>query len=94
MTQQNASRVDGDSDIVDARAIFRAALVHTHITRTDMKELESAAGRFCMLMRQAGNSPERTLIDAKAVIDETIDGHDATVAELAIRNCIEHYFRR
>ena len=93
MNQRETHSVDGDMDIVEARAQFRAAIVHTHTTRTGIGEVDAAAGRFCMLMRQAGHTPQRTLIDAKAVIEETIDGHDAILAERAITRCIEHYFR-
>lgn len=93
MSDQNAQAVDGDVGIVEARAQFRAALLHTHVTRGGMPELEATAGRFCMLMRLAGHTPQRTLIDAKTVIEETIDGDDATLATAAVSRCIEHYFK-
>ena len=93
MNQHEAQSLDGDIGIVEARAQFRAALVHTHTTRMGIGDVDVAAGRFCMLMRQAGHTPQRTLIDAKAVIEETIDGDDAILAERAITRCIEHYFR-
>ena len=80
-------------DVSETREQFRTALRHTHKTRLDVADVEVAVGRFCEAMRGAGQSPERTLIDAKAVIEETIDGHDLTLAELAVKRCIEHYFR-
>ena len=81
------------TDIEETRELFRNALRHSHTTRRDVADVEVAVGRFCAAMRGAGQTPERTLIDAKAVIEETIDGHDLTLAELAVRRCIEHYFR-
>jgi hypothetical protein len=92
MNEQEMHSVDGDISMEGARARLRAALVHTHTTRTDMDEVEAAAGDFCRLHRLAGHSPERALLDAKAVIEETIDGHDATVAERAVTRCIERFF--
>jgi hypothetical protein len=58
-----------------------------------MAHVEATVAELCKLHRLAGHSPEHTLVDAKAVIEETIDGHDATLAERAVSHCIEHYFR-
>ncbi|MEO7455863.1 MAG: hypothetical protein ABIY52_06350 [Gemmatimonadaceae bacterium] len=92
MTTQETHAVQSDDDVVAARDKFRAALSYSHATRGGIAELEASAATFCLLMRQAGHTPERTVIDAKAVIEETIDGHDATLAERAVSRCIEHYF--
>ena len=80
-------------DISEARRRFRDALMHTHATRNDAGEVEAAAAGFCRVLRIAGEPPERALVSAKAVIEETIDGDDALLAERAISRCIEFYFR-
>jgi hypothetical protein len=33
------------------------------------------------------------LRDAKRVIEDVIDGEDATMAERAVLSCIQHYYR-
>jgi hypothetical protein len=33
------------------------------------------------------------LVDAKRVIEQTIDGDDVPIAERAVESCIRHYYR-
>ena len=72
---------------------FRQALLRSHHSRAFLGEVESAAAHFCRSLKQEGVPPERMLIDAKRVIQETIDGDDAPVAERAVESCIRHYYR-
>jgi hypothetical protein len=76
-----------------AREEFHNALVESHRRRSSIGDLEAAAARFCRALRAQGATPERTLIDAKQVIELAIDGHDVQVAERAVLSCIQHYFR-
>jgi hypothetical protein len=77
----------------DAEELFRSALLRSHRTHGFIGEVESAAAQFCREMRRQGHPPERMLRDAKRVIEETIDGDDAPVAERAVLSCIQHYYR-
>jgi hypothetical protein len=72
---------------------FREALLRSHRSREYLGELESAAAHFCRALRQQGVAPERTLIEAKRVIEDVIDGDDVPVAERAVESCIRHYYR-
>jgi hypothetical protein len=73
--------------------LFRQALLRSHRSREFLGEVEAAAAHFCRALRQRGVAPERMLIDAKRVIEETIDGDDVVVAERAVESCIRHYYR-
>jgi hypothetical protein len=77
----------------DAESNFRRALLRSHRTREFVGEMESAAAQFCREARMNGYPPERMLRDAKRVIEDVIDGHDATMAERAVLSCIQHYYR-
>ena len=72
---------------------FHDALIQAHRSHGYVGEMESAAAQFCRERRRQGHSPERTLRDAKRVIEQAIDGDDASVAELAVVTCIKHYYR-
>ena len=72
---------------------FRQALLRSHRSREFLGEVEAAAAHFCRALRQRGVAPERMLIDAKRVIEQTIDGDDVLVAERAVESCIRHYYR-
>jgi len=72
---------------------FRQALLRSHRSREFLGEVEAAAAHFCRALRQRGVAPERMLIDAKRVIQQTIDGDDVLVAERAVESCIRHYYR-
>ena len=80
-------------DVTVAREQFREALLLSHKTRGSIGDLEAAAAHFCQVLRRQGLSPERMLIDAKQVIEGTIDGDDRPLAERAVLNCIQHYYR-
>ena len=87
---------DGDAsgaDVSQAREEFHQALLASHRRRSSVGEVEAAAARFCRALRAQGMTPERTLIDAKKVIEIAIDGSDIPVAERAVLSCIQHYFR-
>ena len=77
----------------DEEEQFKQALLRSHRSREFLGEVEAAAAHFCRALRQRGVSPERMLIDAKRVIEETIDGGDVLVAERAVESCIRHYYR-
>jgi hypothetical protein len=77
----------------DAEASFRTALLRSHKSRGFIGEVESAAAQFCRELRRQGYPPERTLMDAKRVIHDVIDGDDVPVAERAVLSCIQHYYR-
>lgn len=94
METQLSGEDGATEDVVSqAREEFRNALVESHRRRSSVGEVEAAAARFCRAMRAQGATPERTLIDAKQVIELAIDGHDVRVAERAVTSCIQHYFR-
>jgi hypothetical protein len=76
-----------------AKERFRLALLRSRQTQEYIGEVEAAAAKFCQALRGQGESPERTLIDAKRVIEETIDGHHQSTAERAVLSCIQHYYR-
>jgi hypothetical protein len=77
----------------DPEQQFKDALLRSHRSREFLGEVESAAAHFCRALRHQGVPPERMLIDAKRVIQETIDGADAPIAERAVESCIRHYYR-
>jgi hypothetical protein len=77
----------------DVEESFRQALLRSHRSREFLGEVEAAAAHYCRALRQAGVAPERMLIDAKRVIEQTIDGDDVLVAERAVESCIRHYYR-
>lgn len=77
----------------DAEERFRQALLRSHRSREFLGEVEAAAAHFCRALKRNGVPPERMLIDAKRVIDETIDGDDVVIAERAVESCIRHYYR-
>ena len=85
--------MDGEPASNDAESNFRRALLRSHRTREFVGEMEAAAAQFCREARRNGDPPERMLRDAKRVIEETIDGEDAAMAERAIMSCIQHYYR-
>ena len=76
-----------------AEETFKQALIRSHHSREFLGEVEAAAAHFCRALRQRGVAPERMLIDAKRVIEQTIDGDDVLVAERAVESCIRHYYR-
>jgi hypothetical protein len=95
MNPERVGEVEHDIDaVVKAREEFRDALLMAHRSRKAVGHLEVAAARFCQAMRQQGETPERMLIDAKRVIEQTINGRDIPVAEKAVLVCIQHYYRR
>ena len=81
-----------ESELISARLAFRGALLKSHETRKDVGEVEAAAARFCEVLRRTGHTPEATLIDAKRVIEEAIDGDSVQLAQRAILVCIQHYY--
>ena len=92
-TQHTGDVVRATEELGKAREDFRDALLSAHQSRSALGQLEAAAAHFCQAMRQQGETPERMLIDAKRVIQETIDGQDIPVAERAVLVCIQHYYR-
>ena len=60
---------------------------------TSRNRTRAAAAHYCRALRQKGVAPERMLIDAKRVIEQTIDGDDMMLAERAVESCIRHYYR-
>lgn len=82
-----------DSSTDSAAAQFREALLKSQQSRTNQGEVEAAAGHFCQALRQVGHTPQSTLINAKKVIHDAIDGDNMLLAERAITRCIEQYFR-
>lgn len=82
-----------DHEVSAARERFREALRVSHKTRNSVGSLEAAAAHYCQALRRDGVSPERMLIDAKQVIEETIDGDNRALAEKAVLACIQHYYR-
>jgi hypothetical protein len=81
-----------ENELISARLAFRNALLELQETRKDVGEVEAAAARFCEVLRRTGHTPQATLIDAKRVIHETIDGESVAVAERAILSCIQRYY--
>jgi hypothetical protein len=77
----------------EAAQRFKQALRHSHQSREFLGEVEAAAAHFCRALRDQGVPPERMLKDAKRVIEEAIDNHDAPIAERAVESCIRHYYR-
>jgi hypothetical protein len=73
--------------------LFKQALLRSHRSREFLGEVEAAAAHYCRALRQRGVTPERMLVDAKRVIEQTIDGDDVPIAERAIESCIRHYYR-
>lgn len=88
-----SGQMQAERDVSAAREQFRQALLHSHETRTSIGDLEAAAAHFCHALRRQGISPESMLIDAKQVIEGTIDGDDRPLAEKAVLSCIQHYYR-
>ena len=72
---------------------FKQALLRSHRSREFLGEVEAAAAHYCRALRQRGVTPERMLVDAKRVIEQTIDGDDVPIAERAVESCIRHYYR-
>ena len=83
----------GGDDVDRAREDFRVALVAANQTRNAERQLEEAVAAFCRGSRLLGRPPERVIVDAKQVIEEAIDGDNATLASRAVSSCIQHYFR-
>ena len=81
-----------DDELIAARLRFRDALMMSREARRDIGEVEAAAARFCRALQRTGHTPEDTLIDAKRVIEEAIDGDSVPIAERAIMSCIHHYY--
>jgi hypothetical protein len=81
-----------ESELISARLAFRNALLRSRETRKDVGEVEAAAARFCEVLRRTGHTPEATLIDAKRVIEDAIDGDSVLLAQRAILSCIQHYY--
>ena len=77
----------------DAEESFKQALLRSHRSREFLGEVEAAAAHYCRALRERGVAPERMLIDAKRVIEQTIDGDDVRLAERAVESCIRHYYR-
>lgn len=92
-SRSEAGDIVPDLQQVNAEDLFRQALLRSHRSREFLGEVEAAAAHFCRALRQRGVAPERMLIDAKRVIEETIDGDDIVVAERAVESCIRHYYR-
>ena len=84
--------MSNEEELASARVQFHDALVKSFETRKDIGEVEAAAARFCEILRRTGHTPEATLIDAKRVIEEAIDGEGKPIAERAILSCIQHYY--
>jgi hypothetical protein len=77
----------------DEEELFKQALLRSHRSREFLGEVEAAAAHYCRALRQRGVTPERMLVDAKRVIEQTIDGDDVPIAERAVESCIRHYYR-
>jgi hypothetical protein len=82
-----------DAQARDAEEMFRQALLRSHQSREFLGEVEAAAAHFCRALKHLGVPPERMLIDAKRVIETTIDANDGLLAERAVESCIRHYYR-
>lgn len=85
-----------DDDLLAERR-FREALRAAREARTSengaVGAVEAAVASYCRALRKRGMSPQDALKQAKRVIDEVIDGHQASVAERAVTVCIAHYYR-
>lgn len=93
MTSLNPVSNEGDDAVGAAQVQFRDALLHSLRSRSHVGEVEAAAAHFCQALKRTGRSPEATLIVAKQVIHDSIDGEGQDVAERAVRSCIQHYYR-
>ncbi len=91
--QRAAELNESDVDMKRAKADFREALLAANRTRNADGQLEKAVSTFCHGAKLLGRSPERVLVDAKQVIEETIDGDNARLAERTVSICIQQYFR-
>ena len=91
--QRAAELSESEVDMNRARADFRDALLAANSTRHADVRLEKAVSTFCHGAKLLGHSPERVLVDAKQVIEETIDGDNARLAERTVSTCIQQYFR-
>ena len=89
----SSTGMQDETEVRAAREQFRQALLLSHKTRNSIGDLEAAAAHFCHALRRNGISPERMLIDAKQVIESTINGDDRPLAEKAVLSCIQHYYR-
>ena len=92
------SRPEADGAVPDHQPgaeeeLFKQALLRSHRSREFLGEVEAAAAHYCRALRQRGVTPERMLVDAKRVIEQTIDGDDVPIAERAVESCIRHYYR-
>ena len=76
----------------DARSQFREALLHSHDDQFSAARVTSAAAHFCEVLRARGMSPQGTVVEAKRVIADAIDGDHALLAEKAVLSCIEQYY--
>ncbi|MEP6729554.1 MAG: hypothetical protein ABJE10_02895 [bacterium] len=94
MSHATAYDISDDDQVASARERFREALLRSKRSRSSIGEVEVAAGKFCQALRRIGHTPERALIDAKRVIDDTIDGDAVGVAERAVASCIRYYFQQ
>ncbi|HEX9484658.1 MAG TPA: hypothetical protein VF929_08750 [Gemmatimonadaceae bacterium] len=92
MTEGQDTRDAADA-MGDARMRLHRALLQSHRLRGSFDELDDAASSFCLLLKQLGYSPEQTLIDAKKVIDDALEGHDIPTAERAVLMCIQQYYK-
>jgi hypothetical protein len=90
---QESDGASMDQRAAEAEQQFRDALLRSHRTHGFVGEMESAAAQFCRELRRQGRPPERTLKDAKRVIEQAIDGDDVQMAERAVLSCIQHYYR-
>ena len=91
--QRAAELNESDVDMKRAKADFREALLAANRTRNAEGDLEKAVSTFCHGAKLLGRSPERVLVEAKQVIEETIDGDNARLAERTVSTCIQQYFR-
>ena len=82
-----------DLQLGNEEELFKQALLRSHRSREFLGEVEAAAAHYCRALRQRGVTPERMLVDAKRVIEQTIDGDDVPIAERAVESCIRHYYR-
>lgn len=90
---QAAEQIESGVDIERTRNDLRNALLTANRTHNADRQLESAVTAFCHQARLLGHAPERVLVDAKHVIEETIDGDNARLAERTVSICIQQYFR-
>ena len=93
MNAPESGAARNDPATLAAARRFREALLKSKQSRTHQAEVEAAAGKFCQALRDVGHTPQSTLINAKKVIHDAIDGDNVLLAERAITSCIEQYFR-